>query len=125
MKEFSSVADVFDEARTWHWRVIRASLGTTTGSIVQAMLAKQPKVGPALGETCDITIDGYVETMVKERRGKIFVPSERKRIGSVIDVRDNLRRLCDHCKLSDADRLAFFESFQKWIRKDYRAKSEI
>jgi hypothetical protein len=124
-KGFSTDSDIFDGARSWQWRTIRASLGTTTGAIVQAMLAKQPKNGPALGLTCDITAEGMVETLVREKKGRLFLPPQRMVIGSVIDVRDNLRRLCDHCKLDDKDRVAFFAEFQKWIRKDYRAKSEV
>ena len=34
MPQFSTVSDIFDEARGWQWRVTRASLGTTTGLIV-------------------------------------------------------------------------------------------
>ncbi len=86
-----------------------------------AMLAKQPSKANAYGQTCDIWPDGRVATKI--RRNGIW-SSHAEPIGTVISVRDNLRWLCDHCKLSDADRVAFFAEFQKWIRKDYRAKSE-
>ena len=89
------------------------------------MLAKQPKSGPAFGINCDIDADGYVTTVVRRiQEGKVYLPPQRERIGTTIAVRDSLRQLCDHCRLSDSDRQEFFAEFQKWIRKDYRAKSE-
>ena len=95
-------------------------MGTTTGAIVMAMLAKQPKNGPAFGLNCDILLDGRVVSPVR-RYGKWGAAEV---IGTVESVRDNLRRLADHCKLPDAERVALFTEMQKWIRKDYRAKSE-
>ena len=121
MPHFSTVNDVFDEARPWQYRVIRSSMGTTTGLIVMAMLAKEPRLGPALGHNCDILTDGRVVTPV--RRNGEWGPAEV--IGTTISVRDNLRELADHCKLNDADRTAMFAELQKWIHKDHRAKSEI
>jgi hypothetical protein len=118
---FSSVNDVFDEARGWPYRVTRASIGTTTGLIVLAMLAKEPKVGPAFGQTCEILLDGKVTTPV--RRNGVW--GRREVIGTTISVRDNMRELADHCKLSDADRTAMFAELQRWIKRDMRAKSEI
>lgn len=121
MAAFRKSAYIFDESLPWQPRVVSASLGTTTGLIVLAILAKQPKNGPALGLTCDILTDGRVVTPVR-RYGCWGTPES---IGTTISVRDNLRMLADHCKLSGADRIAMFDYFQKWIHKDYRAKSEI
>ncbi len=78
------------------------------------------KTGPALGLTSDILTDGRVVTPVR-RYGMWGTPES---IGTTISVRDNLRMLADHCKLSDADRNAMFETFGKWISRDYRARSE-
>lgn len=121
MAQFSSSHDIFDESRPWQWRILRASFGTTTGLIAMAMLAKVPKHGMAFGETADIRIDGMVETLFRDR-GQWRPPTI---IGSIIDVRDNMRRLCDHCKLSDNDRESVFTELRKWIKRDHRAKSEI
>lgn len=120
MPAFSKSHDIYDEGKPWQWRVLRASLGTTAGLIVMAMLAKQPKNGPALGENCDILPDGKIITPVR----RYGVWGKPEVLGTVISVRDNMRELADHCKLSDADRQAMFEELRKWIRKDYRAKSE-
>ncbi len=118
MAKFSSSADIFDEGRHWTWRVVRASLGTTTGLIVMAILAKVPKVGMAVGKTAEIRLDGLVETEVRKngKWGKTV-------IGDIVAVRDNFRRLADHCKLNDADRNALFDELRKWIYKDHRATS--
>jgi hypothetical protein len=120
LPQFSSSQDVLDESRPWQWRVMRASLGTTAGLIVMAMLAKQPKHGPALGANCEILTDGRV--VAKVRRYGVWGRAET--IGTAESVRDSLRRLADHCKLSDADREALFEELRRWIFKDHRAKSE-
>lgn len=118
---FSTDRDVYDEARSWQWRVMRASLGTTTGAIIQAMFLKRPKTGPAFGDTCDIMHDGKVATKV--RRNGIWGNPEV--IGTVQSVRDNVRLLADHVKLNDADREALFDALRKWVRKDFRAESGI
>lgn len=118
--QFSTAADVFDRARSWKWRAIRASLGTTTGMIVMAMLAKRPKNGPAFGENCDITKEGKV--LARVRRAGAW--SDPEPIGTVEAVRDNLRRLCDHCRFHDGEREACFEELRKWIRRDFRAVSQ-
>ncbi len=119
MPSFSSNVEVFDRARPWQWRVVRASMGTTTGLIVMAMLARQPKNGPALGHNCDILLDGKVVTPV--RRYGIWGAPEV--LGTVETVRDGLRHLADHCKLPDAEREALFAELRKWVRRDYRATS--
>lgn len=111
---------IFDMSLPWKWRVVRASMGSTTGLVVMAMLAKEPKNGPAFGQWCNIDKDGFVESQVR-REGRWHPPIQ---IGSVADVRDNLRRLADHCKLPDIERIELFEEFRKWIRRDHRATSE-
>lgn len=119
-RAFASVSDVYDEARHWSYRITRASLGTTTGLIVLAMLAKIPGRGPAFDQTADILTDGSVATRVRDAKMQWITTT----IGSIEAVRDNMRRLADHCKLGDVDREAMFEELRKWVRKDFRARSE-
>ena len=116
---FSKSPDVFDEKRSWKWRVLRASLPTEVGLIVLSILGMQTKNGFSFGPTCDIRLDGMVETVVKR-------PGLRPRIetiGSIVAVRDSVRRLADHCKLSDGEREALFDELRKWVRRDARATS--
>lgn len=119
MEKFHDLALTRDPEMPWQERAIFASMGTTTGLMLMAMLAKEPKNGPALGQWCNIDKDGYVETQVRVD-GVWQTP---RRLGTVIAVRDSLRRLADHCKLSDQDREAMFEELRKWVRRDHRATS--
>lgn len=96
-------------------------MGTTTGSVVMAMLAKVPKNGPAFGQTCDILTNGIVIT--PHRINGTW--TEQRPVGTILAVRDNMRRLADHCKLSDPEREALFDELRKWVRRDYRAVSEL
>lgn len=86
-----------------------------------AILAKTPKLGPAYGKTCDILANGIVIT-THRINGKW---TDLRPIGSVISMRNAMRRLADHCKLPDNEREALFDELRKWIRKDYRAVSTI
>lgn len=119
--KFHASADVYDQERSWQWRVILASMGTTPGAIVMAILAKVPKLGPAYGQTCDILTNGIVIT--PHRIAGQW--TEQRPIGTLIAVRDSVRELADHCKLSDREREALFDELRKWIRKDYRAMSTL
>jgi hypothetical protein len=96
-------------------------MGTTVGSIITAMFGCNPKNGPAFGLTCDILLDGKVVTPV--RRNGVWGKPEA--LGTVESVRDNIRVLADHCKLNDSDREALFDELRKWVRRDFRAKSEV
>lgn len=119
--QFRDDADAFDQARHWTWRVLYASMGTTTGAIVMAMLAKVPKYGRAYGQTCDILTNDIVIT--PHRINGLW--TEQRPIGTITAVRDNMRRLADHCKLDDEEREALFDELRKWVRKDYRAVSTL
>jgi len=118
---WSTADDVYDAARSWRYRVLRASIGTTTGAIVMAILGQRSKLGPAFGLNCDINMHGVIITDVRGPDGKW---NWRRAIGTVEAVRDNIRRLADHCKLNDEDRTAMFEELRKWVRKDERALAQ-
>ncbi len=87
-----------------------------------AILGKVPKTGPAYGQTCDILPNGIVITPMRKPDGNW---TEMRPVGTVIAVRDNVRMLADHCKLSDTEREALFTELRKWIRRDYRAVSTL
>lgn len=120
MARFSIDADVFDRALSWQARALRAAVPHPVCGIIMAMLVRQPRLADAFGETADILLNGTVVTRVR-RRGVWSIRKEP--IGSIIAVRDNVRRLADHCRFSDAEREALFAELRKWIRKDYRATS--
>ena len=109
-----------DNAHRWQDRVIVASLATTTGLIIRAMLLRSPETGIRFGNTCDIEKDGCIWTQVNYAN-----KSHRwTKIGTVEDVRDNVRRVADTCKLDDVERTALFEELRKWVRRDYRIQQE-
>lgn len=121
MAQFHKCDDVFDEGRSWKYRVVLASFPTTTGAIVRAMLAQNTQRGPAYGPTADVFADGQVWTKVRDSAGRWMAA---RPIGHIHAVRDSVRRLADFCRLGSADREALFEELRKWIRKDFRARSE-
>lgn len=144
MAQFSVDSRIYDESYSWQWRVIRASFGTTTGVIARAILAKSTKLGIAFGQYCDIVMhgdDAHVVAPVRhmgiwsiDPRARVPAielvspfPTRQEQslvaIGTLEAVRDNLRRLADHCKLNDKDREALFEELRKWVRRDHRAVS--
>jgi|SRR5665213_455992 len=114
---WSTAEDVYDPVRVWQYRCLRASIGTTTGAIVMALLAQKPKRGFAFGKTCEISATGQVWSMTRVKDGVW----KNVQIGTVEAVRDNLRRLADHCKLNDDDRAALFDALRKWVKRDLRA----
>jgi hypothetical protein len=110
-----------DPEDDWRVRIWLASVPDETGLIVQAMMGKHLPRIIRFGVTCDIDKDGNVGTL-------IYLPGKVptwKNIGSTIAVRDALRTLADHCRLTDSERLAMFDLFQKWVRKDFRAVSTL
>jgi hypothetical protein len=113
--QWSTDPTIYDPAYGWKWRAIRASICTTTGSIVQAMLARQPTRGTILRQNADIMPDGIVKTEVRIRGSWITI-----HLGSIKDICDNMNRLADHIKLDDADRTAMFVELRAWIRRDLR-----
>lgn len=121
MTEFHTSLAVFDEAQPWPYRAILASMPTTTGAIVRAVLGKITKTGPAYGDWCQIDADGNVWAPLRVNG----FWNELAPLGHITAVRDNFRRLADHCKFSDAAREALFEELRKWVRRDARAQSGI
>lgn len=106
---------------SWQRKVVEATRGNQThlGAIVICALGHMPKHAPRFRGTATITSDGFVICTFQKRDGSWVS-------GLVCDVADlnkNLRRLTDHCKLSDAERVEFFDKMRQWIATDYRARS--
>lgn len=114
-------ADVYDQAHSWRWRVLLASFPTDPmGSLVRAVLGKITYTGMAHGLQAEIDKDGVVRTLVRDSRGHWHADMP---VGTIVGVRDEFRRLADHCRLADDEREALFEELRKWIAKDHRAQS--
>jgi len=104
----------------WQQRLVDATHGasTQTGAIALAMLHVWPRTCPAYGDEGVITSSGMVLAAFKDREGDYapLVP-----VGMIGDIVDDFRRVADHLKLNDADRVAMFVELQKWISVDMRA----
>lgn len=87
-------------------------------SLVLAILGVTPRRCPAFADNAVITEDGIVYTGFKKRDGSLLGCTP---IGSVVWVRDEVRRIADREKLDDADRKALFIEFHKWFVVDMRA----
>lgn len=113
-----------DNSVPWKFRVTRAvAADPSVLPIVFAILGVVPNLGPCYGDTATIARDGNVYAHIRDVKG--HWTKNPTRIGQLITVRDALRRVADHCKLSDADREAFFEEIRKWMSKDQRAQSGL
>jgi hypothetical protein len=42
-------------------------------------------------------------------------------LGSIVDIRDDFRRLADFLKLDDGERVELFDELRKWVAIDMRA----
>lgn len=114
---------VFDLARSMKFRVALAAFpADPMGLIVRAVFGMNSARGAALGLEATIRPDGIVTAKLRGRRGGIM--SEHHVLGSIIALRDEFRRLADHCKLNDGERMVLFEELRKWCGKDLRSRSE-
>lgn len=109
---------------SWQARAIEATRGNQSrlGAIVMAVLGQTPKEPPAFGLGAVITSDGYIMCDFLTRDGELHTAAF---VGAVADLVDNCRGLADHLKLADDERLAFFQSVRAWVKRDYRAVSQL
>lgn len=119
----------------WKRDIILASSPAQTGNaddlplnlIVLAMLRLHKHL-PRLEPGANIDKQGIVTSfMVTEKDKSILYGTVALRyavLGKVQDINDALRRLADHCKLSDTDRKAMFKAFADWISHDARANDK-
>ena len=132
---------------TWEGQLIIATKGNQSlmGCVVIAILRRAPSNPPRfIYPTARIDADGRLFCPFEDRHGRKWIDYDELvqtpggvarqptvdewklggktfSPGTVIEVRDEMRRLADFCKLSDADRIAFFAEFGKWIERDERA----
>ena len=120
---YHSSGDVFDQAHSWQFRVLLAAFPhDPMGSVVRAVLGKWMRQGMAHGRTAVIAPDGMVRTAVRDQHGRWW---KNMPVGGIIALRDEFRRLADHCRLADAERNALFEELRKWIAEDQRSESGL
>jgi hypothetical protein len=99
---------------------------TAMGAVVLAVFGLTPSKPPAYGHGAVVgdpndPEDDTVRCDLLAHDGSYHAASV---ISTMADVRDNFRRLCDEAKLSDDDRRSVFGELRKWIKKDWRARSD-
>lgn len=121
--------EVVASGQHWTYKVLLASFPTRSmGPIVRAVLGKQMARGPKLSLSATIGPDGSVYAGLKHDDQVISLchpvaPSMLGKQGVHI-LRDEFRRLADHCRLNDAERLELFEQLRKWMGKDLRSEED-
>lgn len=91
--------------------------------IVLAMLRMNTHL-PRFGDSATVGDDGLVRTVRYESIAAGVLIWRGVTLKSVEVCNDALRRLADHCKLSDTDRQAMFKAFADWISHDARANDK-
>lgn len=109
---------------SWQCKVVEATRGNTTqlGAIIVAILRQTPASGKrCFGQTAVITSDHMVLCDFTDRDGGLHRSAF---VCSVRDLKTNLARLADHCKLSDDERKELFAAARGWISHDYSPEGQ-
>lgn len=108
-----------EEQNTWQYKAIVATRGNQTliGTLCIYLAGKFAKNGRTLlGPVC-IDEDGVTwAPQFRNQRGEIGMVC----LGFITDIRDEFRRLADHLKLDDAERIEMFHELRKFIAVDLR-----
>jgi hypothetical protein len=84
------------------------------------MIARPPKHPPMVDSLATVDAEGLTWAYVVSR-------TEGRRLtclGFITDIRDEFRRLADHLKLDDGERVEMFDELRKWVAVDIRAQQE-
>lgn len=128
----------FDIRDTWQARVLLAAQQQTEGVIGAVMLSVlahnydeallvllqvlfpgfESIKPPALCTAGRIDKDGSVVANLVEKSGRIV--KDYRLYRNEIELRDDFRRLADHLKLCDADRIELFGAVKRWVVADRR-----
>lgn len=122
-QRYYSGPEVFNMDRHWTQRVFLASIyADPMGMIVRGVLGLNTRKGAAFGLSATIGKDSIVRTKLRGIHGQVMNVAHP--LGTVIALRDEFRRLADHCRLPDAERLELFDQLKKWAGEDLRARSD-
>jgi hypothetical protein len=114
---------VFDPEHTWRYRVLLASFThDPMGPLVRAVLGRNCATGAAYAYQAHIDLIGKVRANLRLPNGNVL---QARTVGTDIAVRDEFRRLADHCKLTDGERIELFDELKKWTGDDRRVQAGI
>jgi hypothetical protein len=124
----------FDLRASWQARVLTAAGGHMAAVVISALAHTYDEAMPTLlrvvfpGFTsiaapfycsaAKVAKSGHVVADVVTRDGQVV--KDAKVFESELHMRDAFRRLADHVKLDDADRIEFFKCAQRWVVADRR-----
>lgn len=111
------------ERQTWQYRAVAATRGNQTllGTLLLAVMGKEPKGAPKWGHTAIIKLDGRVVADFQNRRGACYANVE---VGTIPEIGSWFNRLADEIKATDEERMAMFGELRKWMAIDERALSQ-
>lgn len=107
------------EQNSWPYKAILALRGNQTiaGCILLSIIGQMPKHPPRIYTSATVDENGFTWVNMQNRD---YV-SGTACIGLITDIRDEFRRLADHLKLDDGERIELFEELRKWVAIDLRA----
>lgn len=111
-----------DEQASWQYKAIVATRGNQTllGAIFLQIIGKQAKHPPQIVGTASVDDDGLLWTLLRKQHGSEIAEGVVC-LGKLAHIVDEFRRLADHMKLSDSERVELFEELRKWVAIDLRA----
>lgn len=116
----------FEKIReTWRGKVIAETRGRSTrlGCVIIAALGfNRVNRYPRFGSKAFIDQDGRIIAYYYPGPP---MPANPAVIADTLGFSGDLRRVADKCKLSDQDRIEFFEAMKNWIERDLRAKVQL
>lgn len=110
------------EQNSWPFKAVLATRGNQTllGCIVLQLICRQPKNPPRVESLASVDEQGLTWAYVTSRSGARRLTC----LGSITDIRDDFRRLADHLKLDDGERVEMFDELRKWVSIDRRANHD-
>lgn len=109
-----------EQAESWQAKVLEETGGRSRPlglAVIAALGYNRKGKYPIVSEKAYIDLSGKLIALYKANR---FANAQAFVFGSVSGFNDDLRRVADKCKLTDPDRIAFFEKMRSWIVKDER-----
>lgn len=107
------------EQNSWPFKAVVATRGQQTllGCIVLNIICRTPKNPPMVNSLATVDEKGLCWAYVVNRAGVRRLTC----LGLITDIRDEFRRLADHLKLDDGERVDMFDELRKWVAIDMRA----
>jgi len=111
-----------DEQASWQYKAIVATRGNQTmlGAIFLQIIGKSAKHPPQIVGTASVDEDGALWTILRKQHG-LEVAEGIVCLGYLHEIVDEFRRLADHLKLADDERIELFTELRKWVAVDLRA----